>query len=210
MVTMNRDDQEDTTIYKVVMNHEEQYSIWPAERENPLGWRDVGKSGRKQECLDYIEEVWVDMRPLSLRKQMEEAARRPAPAPASVPPAPESPVTHSRTGDDLVDRLCEGEHPVEVSLRPAKTMQYLKESLERGYVHIKFTNTRGETELGVRLDPERSHWSQADFEHQTGTLRLVGGLILNYVPVRCVAEIDLTTLTGQGHLEPVEVEGLAG
>lgn len=72
---MNRDDNEDTTIYKVVMNHEEQYSIWPAHRENALGWSDVGKSGLKQECLAYINEVWTDMRPLSLRKQMEEAAR---------------------------------------------------------------------------------------------------------------------------------------
>lgn len=71
---MNRDDNEDTTIYKVVMNHEEQYSIWPAHRENALGWSDVGKSGLKQECLAYINEVWTDMRPLSLRKQMEEAA----------------------------------------------------------------------------------------------------------------------------------------
>ena len=73
---MNRDEDQDNTIYKVVMNHEEQYSIWPADRDNPLGWQDAGKSGLKQECLAYIEEVWTDMRPLSLRKQMEEAARR--------------------------------------------------------------------------------------------------------------------------------------
>ena len=68
-----RPEREDTTIYKVVVNHEEQYSIWPAYRENPQGWRDVGKSGRKEECLAYIEEVWTDMRPLSLRKRMEAA-----------------------------------------------------------------------------------------------------------------------------------------
>lgn len=71
---MERDEKEDTTIYKVVVNHEEQYSIWPSERENPLGWRDVGKSGTKTECLDYIQEVWTDMRPLSLRRKMAEAA----------------------------------------------------------------------------------------------------------------------------------------
>lgn len=53
--------------YKVVINDEEQYSIWPCEKPNPLGWRDVGKSGAKSECLTYIEEVWTDMRPLSLR-----------------------------------------------------------------------------------------------------------------------------------------------
>jgi MbtH protein len=70
---MSSDEKEDMTIYKVVFNHEEQYSIWPAERENPLGWKDAGKSGLKGECLSYIKEVWTDMRPLSLRKKMEKA-----------------------------------------------------------------------------------------------------------------------------------------
>jgi MbtH protein len=72
---MSTEEAEDKTIYKVVMNHEEQYSIWPADRENALGWSDVGKSGPKQECLAYIKEVWTDMRPLSLRKRMAEAAQ---------------------------------------------------------------------------------------------------------------------------------------
>ena len=60
--------------YKVVINHEEQYSIWPEDRSNPAGWQDAGKAGTKEECLDYIEVVWTDMRPLSLRKAMGEAA----------------------------------------------------------------------------------------------------------------------------------------
>lgn len=55
----------------VVLNHEEQYSIWPADREIPAGWRAEGKTGAKEECLAHIEVVWTDMRPLSLRKQME-------------------------------------------------------------------------------------------------------------------------------------------
>jgi MbtH protein len=67
------DDRQDQTIYKVVMNHEEQYSIWPADRENPLGWDDVGFQGTKEECLNYIEIIWTDMRPLSLRQKMQEA-----------------------------------------------------------------------------------------------------------------------------------------
>ena len=66
------DDSEDTTIYKVVVNHEEQYSIRPADRENPAGWHDAGKSGPKADCLAYVKEVWTDMRPLSLRKQMDQ------------------------------------------------------------------------------------------------------------------------------------------
>ncbi len=72
---MNAEEQEDQTIYKVVLNHEEQYSIWPADRENALGWFDADKTGLKAECLEYITEVWTDMRPLSLRKKMEEDAR---------------------------------------------------------------------------------------------------------------------------------------
>ena len=64
--------QEDTTIYRAVVNHEEQYSIWPADRELPPGWSDAGKSGTKAEVLAWIEEVWTDMRPLSLRKKMQE------------------------------------------------------------------------------------------------------------------------------------------
>jgi MbtH protein len=72
---MSSEEREDTTIYKVVVNHEEQYSIWPADRENALGWNDAGKQGTKAECLAYIEEVWTDMRPLSLRKKMEQSAQ---------------------------------------------------------------------------------------------------------------------------------------
>ena len=72
---MSQDEEEDKTIYKVVVNSEEQYSIWPADRENPLGWQDAGKSGLKPECLAYIKEVWTDMRPLSLRQHMEEIAK---------------------------------------------------------------------------------------------------------------------------------------
>ena len=72
---MSMDEQEDTTIYKVVVNQEEQYSIWPADREPPLGWKEAGKEGIRQECEDYIQEVWTDMRPLSLRRKMEEDAK---------------------------------------------------------------------------------------------------------------------------------------
>jgi MbtH protein len=65
-------EKQENTVMKVVVNHEEQYSVWPAGHENPLGWRDAGKSGTKEECLTYIGEVWTDMRPLSLRQQMEQ------------------------------------------------------------------------------------------------------------------------------------------
>ena len=70
------EERDDNRTYKVVLNHEEQYSIWPADRENALGWNDAGKQGTKEECLAYIGEVWTDMRPLSLRQQMAQAASR--------------------------------------------------------------------------------------------------------------------------------------
>jgi MbtH protein len=72
---MDMEEKEDT-IYRVVVNHEEQYSIWPAEREIPLGWTDAGKQGTKEECLAYVKEVWTDMRPLSLRKKMDEGKEK--------------------------------------------------------------------------------------------------------------------------------------
>lgn len=64
------EDREDTTVYAVVYNHEWQYSVWPADREFPLGWKSADFSGPKQDCLDFIERVWVDMRPRSLREKM--------------------------------------------------------------------------------------------------------------------------------------------
>lgn len=73
MVTEERGD---TLTYKVVVNHEEQYSIWFADRVLPLGWREVGPTGPKAECLAYIKVVWTDMRPLSLRKKMAEGVRK--------------------------------------------------------------------------------------------------------------------------------------
>jgi MbtH protein len=73
---MSWDDAEDTTTYRVVVNDEEQYSIWPVYRDIPAGWRDVGRQGPKAECLSYIDEVWTDMRPLSLRKKMAEDEAR--------------------------------------------------------------------------------------------------------------------------------------
>ena len=69
---MSDAEQHHSTRFKVVANHEEQYSIWPADRDNAPGWKDEGKTGTRSECLQYIDEVWTDMRPLSLRQKMTE------------------------------------------------------------------------------------------------------------------------------------------
>jgi len=68
-------EEEEYSLFLVVINHEEQYSIWPKEREIPVGWKAEGKEGSKQECLDHIENVWTNMRPLSLRKETADAER---------------------------------------------------------------------------------------------------------------------------------------
>ena len=70
---MPTDEQDDPTTYDVVLNDEEQYSIWPAHKTLPGGWRLEGKQGTKGECLSHIERVWTDMRPLSLQRKMAES-----------------------------------------------------------------------------------------------------------------------------------------
>ena len=179
-------------MYKVVINHEEQYSIWPLERENPAGWTQVSKSGTKEECLAYIDEVWTDMRPLSLRRKMEAAAATPAAALEDVP-----------AGPTLVERLSKGEHCVEISLRPEKSATKFKEKIDSGFVHVKFSETNGGTELGVRLDPLECDLVGANFAARSGKVKLVGKLTLDFQPVRCRAVIDLETLRGSGKLEAV-------
>ena len=67
---MAANDDDDTRLYAVVVNDEEQYSIWLKHKALPQGWRGGGKEGTKSECLEYIDDVWTDMRPLSLRKRM--------------------------------------------------------------------------------------------------------------------------------------------
>jgi Core binding factor beta subunit len=104
--------------------------------------------------------------------------------------------------DELVQRLSKGDHPVVTSRY--KSAAELKQAIERGYVLVKFTDTRGGTELGVRLDNTATNLSGADFGQSAGAVHLVGNLTLNYVKVRQVADVDLATLGGTGHLEILE------
>jgi len=199
---MAANDAEDSTTYEVVINHEEQYSIWPAYRgEPPAGWRTTGRSGLKRECLDHIQEVWTDMRPLSLRRKMaENEARRPELEAEYARKLKDLENQPGDPRDNLVGFLSEGTHPVEIGLRPEKSLKLFKAAIDRGYVHVKFTDTRGGTELGVRLDPASCDFSDADFDTGVGKVRLVGGLTLNYIPVNCHAVVELASLSGEGRL----------
>lgn len=104
--------------------------------------------------------------------------------------------------NELVSKLTTGRHPIEAVVRPDKTLEGFRAALERGYVHVKFTDTLGGTELGIRLDPSRTNLSGADFDAGCGELTVSGSLTLDYVPVTCVALIRLPQLTGEGWLEP--------
>jgi hypothetical protein len=102
--------------------------------------------------------------------------------------------------NQLVEFLCKGEHPIEATLRE-KTREAMKEAIARGHVPIKFTDTRGGTELVVPLDPSRSDLRAIENKNGSSEIKVVGDLTLDYVPVTCVARIDLATLQGEGHLE---------
>jgi hypothetical protein len=110
--------------------------------------------------------------------------------------------------DELTQRLST-DQPVIVG-GPDPSVEELRRRLEEiGLVFIKFTETRGGTDLGVRLDRAASDLSAADFENGTGTVHVEGTLILNDDPVRCIADIDLATLKGTGRLALVDESEVA-
>jgi hypothetical protein len=101
--------------------------------------------------------------------------------------------------DELVQKLSQGSHPL-VASRCASAGD-LKQAIDRKFVLLKFMDTHGGTELGIRLDAEGIDLREADFVQPAGRVHLAGSLVLNFVKVRCVADIDLATLQGTGHLE---------
>jgi hypothetical protein len=103
---------------------------------------------------------------------------------------------------ELVERLATGTHPL-VYAR-ADTASDLREAIESGYVLLKFTQTRGGTELGVPLDVAACDLREADFAAARGKVHLQGELQLDYVPVRLIADVDLSTLRGEGRLRILE------
>lgn len=106
--------------------------------------------------------------------------------------------------NELTERLATGDHPVTVGGPQPSVEELRRRAEEIGYVHIKFTGTRGGTDLGIRLDKDASDFSAADFDQGSGTVHVEGTLTLNNDPVRCIADIDLATLNGTGHLVLVE------
>lgn len=106
--------------------------------------------------------------------------------------------------NELTQRLSSGQHPVTVG-GPQPSRDGLRRRVEDvGHVNIKFTETRGGTDLGLRVDRDATDLSDADFEEGRGMVHIEGTLTLNDDPVRCIADIDVATLNGTGHLVLVQ------
>lgn len=106
--------------------------------------------------------------------------------------------------DELVQRLSQGDHPVTVGGPKPTLSEFRKRVEDMGYAFIKFTDTQGGTDLGVRVDKSATNVRQGDFDQATGSVHIEGTLTLNYAKVRCVANINLKTLNGTGHLVVLE------
>lgn len=105
---------------------------------------------------------------------------------------------------ELPYKLSKGEHRVTYRARRGDARAELEEAIDRRYVHVLFTETRGGTELGFQLDEDRSDLTRADWGLGGGSVHLEGQLKLDGVPVRCVADLDLDTVEGLGHLDVLE------
>ncbi len=102
--------------------------------------------------------------------------------------------------NDLVERLSKGDHPVKLILEELDPIKDLMACLERNYINLLFTETKGGTELGFDLDKERSNWKDCNFIKNKGIIHLEGEIILNYNKVRIIADINIESLSGIGHL----------
>lgn len=179
----------DNLIYSIVVNSEEQYSIWPNFKSLPKGWSKTGFEGPKESCLSHIQEIWKDMRPLSLRKKMEERKQEWDNQKKEILAAPSKPQM-----SETVAFLSTGFHPL--TTRPSiNTVEELNDSIQKGIVHLTFTDTRGKTCLAVKVDPQKV------LDPEKGILVLEGKLVLDMIPVRCLAEIHLPRMEGRGRLE---------
>jgi hypothetical protein len=102
--------------------------------------------------------------------------------------------------DNLVQCLSKGCHPVTVG-GPNPSLTTFRNSIEdMGYILITFTGTRGGTALGMWVDTTSTDLKQAHFDRRTGIAHVEGTLTFNNINLRCIADIELATLTGTGHL----------
>lgn len=197
---MTPDDEDDDGLYSVVVNHEEQYSIWLAARPLPRGWILAGKTGRKKDCLAYIDNAWTDMRPLSVRRAIHERPESRASAPEGVA-CELSSADSPNAGPTLVERLSTGVH--QVRLESGATMTDFRACVERGFVRLRFTHEQGATLLGIQPEQVAASVYVVNSANATGSVHLEGTLTLDGKMVRCIVDLGAVTLCGEGRLIPV-------
>ena len=206
--------------YEVVVNLEEQYSIWPVWRTPPDGWRRVGVSGSEEACLQHIESVWTDMRPLSLRRALEgsgataaavRARRAGTPGGARDVRGGGESQDPMRATDDLPSRLARDSHALELCLGRVPNLEELVAQVKAGTVHVEFTETAGGTTLTLTLDAEdaaaltESVEQLVGGETDDGRLSIAGDGLLDNTAVRCRAVVDAKTFRGRGSIAILQV-----
>lgn len=110
--------------------------------------------------------------------------------------------------NELVKRLSEGKHEVIIGHRD-EPYDEIKQRIEDGYIHVKFTQTKGGTELGINVDLDKTNVGDVNFSKGEGSLHIEGTTNLNYNEVRCISDIDLKTRKGEGYLEIIKEEIIA-
>ena len=175
---------EESALYQVVINHEEQYSLIDARDAIPLGWRPVGEPAERTKCLDFIEQAWTDMRPLSLRRQMAEL---------------ETMKEHQGTEVDhdqptLIERLLATEHSVRLTFPPGDAPP--SRDIITGQFYLLFPNTKGCTEIHFRFDDQLEPSAIENLDNRSGWLHIEGTATLDGVRIFCRAVIAADTLSG--------------
>jgi len=201
--------KEEDIEYKVVYNQERQYSIWPTWKVDPPGWESDGTVGTKQQCLDHIEKVWTDMRPLSLQNFMKENGLD-GPREIKIPPLPQDNIDHFRRPqppNELVMKLMEEQDVVIIRYKEGDVpnLEKLMRAIEIGYILVKFIHTQGGTELGANI--KKSEYNCfAELIESENIIKIRGFLKLDYTPVILNATISLLNFEGKGHLELIDVK----
>lgn len=197
-------DHQNDTIYSVVINAEEQYSIWPTFKKCvPPGWKEVGIKGSESLCLNQIEKLWTDMRPLSLRKKVQERQKNWEKQKESLINAP--PQKPKSFQSQTVAFLTKGQHPINCQ-NLYKSCEALKESIKNGHIHLTFTDTKGQTCLSLALDTQKTMSTQKNLEKDTEEVSIEGNLVLDFSHIRCLAKIRLPSMQGAGTLKLIRHE----
>lgn len=193
---MDSIEREDNFKYIVVVNHEEQYSIWRADFELPGGWSSCGFEGYRDECIAYVDKVWLDMRPLSVRRALQEIEKNTQSAqPQQGHEAPPR--------EPLVSRLTKEKRRFEFVSANELSRDLIKQSIKRGVVHFRIPDTDGGTVIGLVIDEAKAKECVASIDAGCEELSIVGRFTLDYMNAVCKLSANLSSFDGQCQIDLV-------